>query len=63
MQQGVKFRALPDSLMQIADALPTRQPRQASRDSVAAIRRSAEWIEDENLKAALLRLADSLRSN
>jgi hypothetical protein len=33
-----------------------------SAESVAAIKRNAQWIENEDLKAAMLSLAESLKT-
>ena len=60
-EQTLKFRTVPDSLLKLERQQSIPQPRQVSAESVAALKRSAQWIEDENLKAAILSLAESLK--
>ncbi len=60
LEARLKFRSLPESLLQAGPRLREREPRRVSAASVDAIRRSAEWIEDEALRAALLSLAKSM---
>ncbi len=63
LEQALKFRTIPDSLLKLEDNAYLRQtPGQVSAESIEAIRRNAEWIEDEELKAAMLSLAESLKS-
>ena len=62
LEQALKFRTVPDSLLKIDQHQSLRQPHAVSSESISAIRRNAEWIEDEDLKAALLSLAESLKS-
>ena len=59
----LRFRTLPESLLQAGPRVRERQPRPVSAESIDALRRSAEWIEDEELRAALLSLAQSMRSD
>ena len=61
--QSIRFRTLPDSLLQVDRKTPasSRQPRKVSDESVQAIERNADWIEDDGLKAAMKSLAQSLR--
>jgi hypothetical protein len=63
-EQTLKFRTVPDSLLKLErqrqQGLP--QPRQVSVESIEALERNAQWIEDEDLKAAMLSLAESLKS-
>jgi hypothetical protein len=59
-EQTLKFRTVPDSLLKLERQQSLPQPRQVSAESVAAIKRSAQWIESEDLKAAMLSLAESL---
>jgi hypothetical protein len=65
LEQALKFRTIPDSLLRLDKNEYQHQPPpgQVSAESVEAIRRSAEWIEDEELKAAMLSLAESLKSD
>ncbi len=63
MTQQLKFCALPNSLLQLKQKpIEKRPPRQVSPNAVDAIKRNAEWIEDDQLKAAMLSLANSLKS-
>jgi len=63
LEQALKFRTVPDSLLKIDKHQTTREPVTVSDESIRAIRRNADWIEDEELKAALLSLADSLKAD
>ncbi len=63
LEQRLRFRSLPDDLLSVGRENPPRAPRAVSAASVAAIRSSANWVEDEELKAALLSLAQSLEKN
>ena len=60
-EQTLKFRTVPDSLLKIEQHEKLRPPREVSDASVEAIRRNAQWIEDEDLRAAMLSLAESLK--
>ncbi len=62
LQQKIRFRTVPDSLLQVGIGAAPNKPREVSADSIEAIERNAEWIEDEKLKTALLALAQSLKS-
>jgi hypothetical protein len=61
-EQTLKFRTVPDSLLKLERKQHLRRPRQVSAESVAALERNAQWIEDEDLKAAMLSLAESLKT-
>lgn len=61
--QALKFRTIPDSLLKLDNNEYRPHPEQVSAGSIEAIRRNAEWIEDEELKAAMLSLAESLKSD
>jgi hypothetical protein len=61
-EQILKFRTVPDSLLKLERQQSLPQPRQVSVESVAAIERNAQWIEDEDLRAAMLSLAKSLKA-
>ena len=63
LEQAVRFRSVPDSLLKINQSQTSRAPRAASAESITAIQRNAEWIENEDLKAALLSLAESLKAD
>lgn len=57
----LKFRTLPETLLRAGPRPQKRAPRPVSAASADTIRRSAEWIEDEELRAALLSLAQSMQ--
>ncbi len=61
LDQEVKFRSLPESLLHVGSQYKIPQPDPVSAKSIDAIERSANWIEDEDLKSALLSLAQSLK--
>lgn len=61
LQQAVRFRTVPDDLLKIDRIVQSRSPRRVSAESIAAINNSAQWIDDETLRAALQSLADSLK--
>jgi hypothetical protein len=60
-EQTLKFRTVPDSLLKLERQQSIPQPRQVSAESIEALKRNAQWIEDEGLKAAMLSLAESLK--
>jgi hypothetical protein len=60
LQQSLKFRSIPDDLLHPRAQVSLQAARKVSEESVAAIRRNAGWIEDDDLRQALLSLADSL---
>jgi len=62
LEQALKFRTIPDSLLKLDNNEYQPHPEQVSAESIEAIRRNAEWIEDEELKAAMLSLAESLKT-
>jgi hypothetical protein len=62
-EQTLKFRTVPDSLLKLERKQHLRRPRPVSAESVAALKRNAQWIEDEGLKSAMLSLAESLKSS
>ena len=62
LEQTLKFRAMPDSMLKLDQPVKTvRKPGQVSTESIEALRRNAQWIEDEDLRAAVLSLAESLK--
>ena len=64
LKQRLRFRSLPESLLHPpAAATSARQPRAVSEQSIDALERNADWIEDEELRAALKSLARSLKSD
>jgi hypothetical protein len=60
-EQTLKFRTVPDSLLKLERQQNIPQPRQVSAESIEALKRNAQWIEDDGLKAAMLSLAESLK--
>ena len=52
---------VPDALLQTGVTTTDRAPRHADGETIEAIERNAQWIEDEDLKAAMLSLAKSLK--
>ncbi len=63
LEQALKIRTIPDSLLKLDKNEYLRPPRDVSSESIEAIRRNAQWIEDEELKAAMLSLAESLKTD
>lgn len=61
LEQALNFRTIPDGLLQTGSRVHQPQPRVVSDEAVEAIERNAEWIDDEELKQAMLSLAKSLR--
>ena len=60
LERKLKFCALPDDLLKAATRDKPARPAAVSQESIASISRSADWIEDEKLKAAMLSLARSM---
>ena len=64
LEQKLRFRSLPDSLLKPPKTEPVRRPpRVVDARSIEALRRNAEWIEDDSLREAILSLANSLRQD
>lgn len=63
LDQEIKFRSLPESLLKVGSQYKIPQPEPVSSESIDAIERNANWIEDEDLKSALLSLAQSLKKD
>ena len=61
LEQDLKFRTIPDALLKSRDQEQLPEPEAVSGEAVNAIERNAQWIEDEELRAAMLSLAKSLR--
>ena len=62
LQQRVRFCSMPLDLLEVKKSEDRRQPLMPCTDSVAAVRRNAKWIEDEQLREAMIALANSLES-
>jgi len=60
LEQQLRFRSLPQGMLQVERVQKLREPREVSPAAVDAIRKNAEWVEDDALKEALLSLAQSL---
>ena len=60
LEQQLHFRTIPDAVFERRVAGKPRAPRAVSDEAVAAIRANARWIEDEDLRAAMLALAESM---
>lgn len=63
LEQPLKFRTIPDAMFQRRQYRSPLPPRTVSSEAVAAIRLNAQWIEDDELRNAMLALADSLASD
>ena len=61
LSQKLTIRTAPDSLLKIERPPESGKPSRVSSETVAAISRSADWIEDENLKQSLEALAETLK--
>ena len=61
LEQPLKFRTIPDALLETGRHESRARPREVSGNAVEAIERNARWIEDEQLREAMLSLAKSLR--
>ncbi len=62
LEQAVRFRTVPDALLEVEPPGDRRIPRPASARSAEAIERNASHIDDESLREALLALARSLKA-
>jgi len=62
LSQKLKIRSVPESLLKIDHPTSSSKPSKVSSETVAAIDRSASWIEDENLKQSLKSLANTLKN-
>ena len=63
LEARLRFRTLPESMLRTAQREPQREPRPVSERSIDAVRRGAEFVEDEQLRAALLSLARSMKAD
>lgn len=61
LEQALKFRTIPDALMNTGSRDQLPEPEAVSGEAVSAIERNAQWIEDEELRAAMLSLAKCLK--
>ena len=61
MQQKLRIRTMPESMLKITTRPQSSKPTRVSKATADAIRKTAGWIEDENLKASLQSLARVLK--
>jgi hypothetical protein len=61
LSQKLKIRTAPDSLLKINNPANSSKPSKVSVETVAAISRGADWIEDDNLKQSLQSLANTIK--
>ena len=61
MQQQLRIRTMPDSMLKVTTRPQSGKPTRVSKATVDAISKNANWIEDENLKASLQSLARLLK--
>ena len=62
LQRSLKIRSLPPAATQLSKPPPTREPEEVSAETIIALERNAGWIEDDQLRDALMSLAKSLKS-
>ena len=60
-EQALRFRSIPESMLHLDRPGSSREPGPVSSESIEALERNLQWIEDDDLKAALQGLADSLK--
>jgi hypothetical protein len=63
MNQKLKIRAMPDSLLKVGSRPKPGKPGEVSQQTVEAITRNANWVEDETLRKNLLSLASYLKKD
>ena len=61
-QQQLRICTVPAELLRVNKPEGRPEPKIPGADSVAAIRRNANWIDDENLRETMIALADSLET-
>ncbi len=62
-RQVLRFKTMPNSLLEVEQRPPGRKPRPVSNEAIESISSNAQWIEDDNLKQALESLARQLKKN
>ena len=60
LEQALKFRSIPDAMLKLEKNEYHGKTGQVGPEAIAAIKLNAQWIEDADLQAALLSLAESL---
>jgi hypothetical protein len=64
LKQVLKIKTMPSSVLKSDHVLPTAKiPLKVKPETVQALKRGADWIEDEGLKQALKSLAGSLKKS
>lgn len=63
LEQTLKFRTIPDSMLRLGRPGESLRPEPVSPASIETLQRGAQGLEDETLKAALLSLAQSLEED
>jgi hypothetical protein len=61
LNQKLKIRSLPESLLKTDNPPVSKKPSKVSGETIAALNRSAGWMEDESLKQSLQSLANTLK--
>ena len=61
LNRKLKFRSMPDSIFEVGNNPRTNNTEPVLPETVDAIDRSADWIEDEGLKQAVQSLANTLK--
>lgn len=61
LHQNLKFKTMPETVLQLRERPKARKPGQVSDEAAEVITNNAQWIEDENLKHALESLARTLK--
>jgi|GEM_PF-945843 len=64
LKQALKIKTVPSSVLKSDHVLPAaKKPLKVKPETVQALKRGADWIEDEGLKQALKSLASSLKKS
>ncbi len=63
LEQPLRFRTIPDSMLKLNSPQTLPKPEKVTPESVESLQRNAQWIEDDDLRAAILSLAESLKSD
>ena len=62
MKQKLKIQTMPDSILNVGTRPASSKPARVSQQTVDAISKNANWVEDEYLRKSLLSLASSLKT-
>lgn len=63
LEQPLRFRTIPDSMLKLGSPGVLPKPGQVTAEAIEALQRNAQWIEDDELRAAILSLAESLKAD